>query len=196
MPEPSAAAAGAASLTKGRLLAGTMVPSTVCVVVAITASLVRHRPIGLVFEAGLPPTTQFAAGVLGGAGAGFLGAALFLRSKIFSDARALVSAALASARPGALELVAIAVAAGIGEELLFRGTLQPAWGLIGSSLIFTFVHFWVPIGGVARAIYIAFVFAVSLGLGWVFERAGLGAAMVAHATTDVTILLTAWRALA
>ncbi len=196
MPDPSAAAAGAASLTKGRLLAGTMVPSTICGVLAIAVSLVRHRPIGLLFEAGLSAGTELSAGLLGGAGAGVLGAALLLRSKIFSDARALASSALASARPGAPELVAIAVAAGVGEELLFRGTLQPAWGLIGSSLIFTFVHFWVPIGGVARAIYIAFVFAVSLGLGWLFERAGLGAAMVAHATTDLTILLTARRFLA
>jgi hypothetical protein len=150
MPDPSAAAPGAASLTKGRLLAGTMVPSTICGVLAIAVSLVRHRPIGSVFEAGLPATTQFAAGVLGGAGAGVLGATLLLRSKIFSDARALASSALASAWPG----------------------------------------------GAARAIYIAFVFAVSLGLDWLFEREGLGAAMVAHATTDLTILLTAQRVLA
>lgn len=57
-------------------------------------------------------------------------------------------------------------------------------------------RFWVPIGGAARAVYIAFVFAVSLGLGWLFGHAGLGAAMVAHAATDLTILLAAGRVLA
>jgi len=168
MSDPGAAAVSATSLTKGRLLAGTLVPSTICGIVAVAVTLLRHRPVGSLFEARLPAGSMVAGGLLVGAAAGVFGTVLFLRAKIFFDARALASGALTSAQPGVPELAAIAVAAGVGEELLFRGTLQPAWGLIPSSLIFTLVHFWVPIGGAARAAYVAFVLAVSLGLGWLF----------------------------
>ena len=44
------------------------------------------------------------------------------------------------ARVGILELVLIAAAAGIGEEVLFRGALQPEVGLIWSSVVFGGLH--------------------------------------------------------
>ena len=44
------------------------------------------------------------------------------------------------ARVGILELVLIAAAAGIGEEILFRGALQPEVGLIWSSVVFGGLH--------------------------------------------------------
>ena len=41
---------------------------------------------------------------------------------------------------GALEVVVISLAAGIGEELFFRGALQPEVGLIPASLVFGVLH--------------------------------------------------------
>ena len=41
---------------------------------------------------------------------------------------------------GALEVVVISLAAGIGEELFFRGALQPEVGLIPASLVFGLLH--------------------------------------------------------
>jgi membrane protease YdiL (CAAX protease family) len=38
------------------------------------------------------------------------------------------------------EWLLLAVAAGLGEELLFRGALQPVFGLISTSVIFALVH--------------------------------------------------------
>jgi membrane protease YdiL (CAAX protease family) len=41
-----------------------------------------------------------------------------------------------------LSLVLLAVASGMGEEVLFRGWLQAEVGLVGASLLFGAVHVW------------------------------------------------------
>jgi membrane protease YdiL (CAAX protease family) len=47
-------------------------------------------------------------------------------------------ALLRGARP--LDVVVLALASGTAEELLFRGALQPWWGLVPTSLAFGLVH--------------------------------------------------------
>ena len=90
----------------------------------------------------------------------------------------------------------ISLCAGVGEELLFRGALQPLAGLWVTSLIFTVVHF--QTGQFRRmnrwkALYAFFVFVVSLGLGAECVRIGLIAAIVTHTVVDI-IALTSLRA--
>ena len=71
----------------------------------------------------------------------------------------------------------VAILAGTGEEILFRGALQPVFGLVVSSLLFTFVHVQY---GLSPALLILFF--VSLGLGLVRRRYNTTAAIIAHAT--------------
>jgi membrane protease YdiL (CAAX protease family) len=60
--------------------------------------------------------------------------------------RTRAGAALAEALAGALgpltpaQVLVLAAASGIGEELFFRGALQPAVGFVVSSLVFGLVH--------------------------------------------------------
>ncbi len=97
---------------------------------------------------------------------------------------------------GALNPLWIGLSAGIGEELLFRGALQPILGIWWASFIFTLAHFrsgqfhsmnW------QKLIYAASVFVAGLFLGYVFLEIGLIAAMVTHAVVDVVSLFTARR---
>ena len=96
----------------------------------------------------------------------------------------------------ALNPLWISLSAGIGEELLFRGALQPIVGIWWASFIFTLAHFrsgqfhsmnW------QKLIYAASVFIAGLFLGYVFLEIGLIAAMVTHAVVDVVSLFTARR---
>jgi membrane protease YdiL (CAAX protease family) len=96
----------------------------------------------------------------------------------------------------ALNPLWISLSAGIGEELLFRGALQPILGIWWASFIFTLAHFrsgqfhsmnW------QKLIYAASVFIVGLFLGYVFLEIGLIAAMVTHAIVNVVSLFTARR---
>ena len=71
----------------------------------------------------------------------------------------------------------VAILAGTGEEILFRGALQPVFGLIVSSMVFALAHVQY---GFSPATLILFF--VSLGLGLVRKRYHSTAAIIAHAT--------------
>ncbi|WP_263787341.1 CPBP family intramembrane glutamic endopeptidase [Salinibacter grassmerensis] len=81
-----------------------------------------------------------------------------------------------------LSLVLLALASGIGEEVLFRGWLQAEMGLVGASLLFGAAHVWgrdaVPYG----------LYAAGMGglLGGLFTVTGsLWAPVLAHAVNNL-----------
>lgn len=87
-----------------------------------------------------------------------------------------------------LRPVWIAIAAGIGEEMLFRAGMQPLLGLWATALLFTVLHIrvydfrlrdktsWLQASGVA---------AMGVGLGLMFHYVGLLAAVLAHIMIDI-----------
>jgi membrane protease YdiL (CAAX protease family) len=80
--------------------------------------------------------------------------------------------------------------AGIGEELLFRGALQPLLGIWWTGLIFALAHYGT--GGFKSMNsmkwgYAAFLFLTSLMLGLVLTQIGLIATMVLHSVADAVI---------
>ncbi|MEM9659110.1 MAG: CPBP family intramembrane glutamic endopeptidase [Planctomycetota bacterium] len=88
-------------------------------------------------------------------------------------------------------LAAVAASAGVGEEILFRGAVQPlisqwttpAIGLGAASLLFGAAH-------AASATYFALAAAVGLYLGWLAQHYDdLVAPIVAHAGYDFIALL-------
>jgi uncharacterized protein len=88
--------------------------------------------------------------------------------------------------------LSIALAAGIGEELLFRAALQPLAGLWIASALFALAHLRTATlagSNLRKAIYLSNVFVVGVGLGLVFQYVGLIAAILIHATIDLAALL-------
>jgi uncharacterized protein len=84
-----------------------------------------------------------------------------------------------------IEIVAISILAGVGEEVLFRGAMQPEWGLIVTSLVFGLFH----IGG--RLTVTLGIWAACTGalLGWLaIATGGLLAPIVAHMVYDALAL--------
>ena len=73
----------------------------------------------------------------------------------------------------------VAILAGTGEEVCFRGALQPVFGLLISSLVFTATHVHY---GLSPAMLILFF--VSLGFGLLRQRYNTSVAIIAHATYD------------
>jgi hypothetical protein len=76
------------------------------------------------------------------------------------------------------EILILALASSVGEELLFRGALQPITGVWAQAIIFALLH----IGPGLRFLpWTASAFALGLGFGFLFELTGdLGAPIVAH----------------
>ena len=82
--------------------------------------------------------------------------------------------------------IALALAAGIGEEILFRGALLPRIGNPLSSLLFAALHAQYAISLATLEIFI-----LGLVLGWLRRRAGTTGAIVAHAGYDMILLVLA-----
>jgi hypothetical protein len=85
-------------------------------------------------------------------------------------------------------IIFISICAGVGEELLFRAGIQPFLGLWPTAFIFVLIHGYlnpwnwrISIYGSVMVLYIAV-------LGFLFEKAGILSAMVAHAAFDAILL--------
>jgi uncharacterized protein len=91
---------------------------------------------------------------------------------------------------GAKPLV-FSVLAGIGEESLFRGALQPLCGIWLASFVFAVLHFRTARfvqGRLKQFTYLLGVFAASIGLGLAYEHFGLMVAIALHTAVDFVAL--------
>jgi hypothetical protein len=83
------------------------------------------------------------------------------------------------------DVMIISVAAGVGEELLFRGVLQPEWGLVPASLIFGVLH----MGGSGTLVFGFWVAIMGGALGSLATWTdGLLAPIIAHTAYDAAAL--------
>jgi hypothetical protein len=84
------------------------------------------------------------------------------------------------------EAAIIAIAAGVGEELLFRGVIQREWGIVAASLLFGAAH----TGGRALVLFGCWAALMGLVLGAVAAiTGGIVAPVVAHTVYDFTAIL-------
>ena len=89
------------------------------------------------------------------------------------------------ATASSLEIVCISLAAGVGEELLFRGAVQAEFGVIVASVLFGVAH----IGGRSSVAFGLWVIVMGFGLGGLAHAAGgLLAPMEAHAAYDAVAI--------
>jgi membrane protease YdiL (CAAX protease family) len=85
----------------------------------------------------------------------------------------------------AWQMLVIATCAGIGEELFFRGALQPVVGLVAASLLFGLAH----VGARTMLAFGAWASAMGLVMGALANATGgLTAPMVAHGAYDLLAL--------
>jgi len=86
------------------------------------------------------------------------------------------------------QIVLISVCAGIGEELFFRGVVQPWLGIWITSIAFVLLHgylnpFNLPLTG--YGFYMVLVIGV---LGLMTEHIGILTAMISHSVIDIILL--------
>ncbi len=83
---------------------------------------------------------------------------------------------------GSVQIVALALASGVGEELFFRGALQPRVGLLLASLLFGLAHL---LPSWPLVLWSLFAGVAGLALGALFEVTGnLIAPVVAHVVVN------------
>lgn len=83
-----------------------------------------------------------------------------------------------------LGAIALGLSAGIGEEFLLRGAIQPRFGLVITSLLFALLHVQYGLGFTLVAL-----FGIGMLLGVVKNRFGTWAAVIAHAVFNMLVVL-------
>jgi hypothetical protein len=79
-------------------------------------------------------------------------------------------------------VLVLAVLSAVGEEMLFRGLLQPYVGLGLQAVLFGLLH---QMPGPSRWVWVAWAALVGFGLGAIFELTGsLAGPVVAHAVVN------------
>ncbi len=81
--------------------------------------------------------------------------------------------------PPILGGVLVSIAAGVGEEMLFRGALQPRLGVVMTSLLFGAVHVQYQVPGMLM------IFAVGLALGVLKQRTSTTFTACVHVIYDI-----------
>ncbi|MFD0931624.1 CPBP family intramembrane glutamic endopeptidase [Psychroflexus salinarum] len=79
--------------------------------------------------------------------------------------------------------------AGVGEEILFRGALQPLLGLWWTAILFVILHGYIVLSDLRKSIYGFFLIFVSAGFGYLTLYFDIYAAMAAHFIFDVIMFI-------
>jgi membrane protease YdiL (CAAX protease family) len=83
------------------------------------------------------------------------------------------------------EILFLSFCAGVGEEIVFRGMIQPWLGILTTSFMFIALHGYMSYSSWPKVIFGLILFAVGTILGVLGEYLGLLAAIVAHILYDV-----------
>jgi hypothetical protein len=147
-----------------------------------TGLLTRRSLPAVLARLGLraPTLSDVTSGVLGGLvgfvviiGFGILWTSLVTPEQFAEQTAA--SSQLAASVGSLTQAFLISAAVAIGEEVFFRGALQPVFGNLLTSLFFVAVHTQYTLTPATLAIFF-----VSLGLGWLRSRYSTNSAIIAH----------------
>ncbi len=86
------------------------------------------------------------------------------------------------------QIIFISICAGVGEEFLFRGAIQPLLGIWITSIIFVFIHGYLNPRNLPLFIYGIFMTLSIALIGYLTEAVGILSSMAAHTVVDVVLL--------
>lgn len=131
---------------------------------------------------------ELGIGTIGGILAALIVSGLTDFVPILRDVRQQAISVMRVEEIGLFHAVVLGLVAGIPEELLFRGALQPLIGILGAAILFGAAH------AVTRA-YLLYALIAGLGLGGLAAwRGDLWAVTAAHSVYDAClfVLLARW----
>jgi hypothetical protein len=88
-----------------------------------------------------------------------------------------------------MDIVFYSLCAGIGEEILFRGALQPLIGLWWVAILFVVLHGYISTKDWKKSIYGVFLILISAGFGYLTLYLDIFSAMAAHFIFDVIMFI-------
>ncbi len=95
---------------------------------------------------------------------------------------------IGSLRLRTTDIILVSLCAGIGEEILFRGGIQPLLGLWLTSIVFVALHGYLNPMNWRMSIYGIFMTVVIAGIGKLYDHVGAVSAFAAHTMIDIYLL--------
>lgn len=89
----------------------------------------------------------------------------------------------------------VSISAGIGEEIFFRGVLQPFLGVVITGVLFVAIHGYINPKNWRISIYGLYMTIGIIVIGVLTEKVGLITAIISHTVIDITLLLKTKKAL-
>jgi uncharacterized protein len=172
------------------LLVMSVISSSVYIFLAwLVFRFVLNVPFSHVFQSGFSVPLQIGIGTICGTiAAGVVGFVMF-RAPVADILKDYAIVRLISGiRFTAFDRIQVSLFAGFGEELLFRGALQPVFGIWLTSILFVGLHGYFKFTSRYHLVFGGMMFGLSAGLGLLFEWAGIVAAITAHAVYDMLML--------
>lgn len=87
-----------------------------------------------------------------------------------------------------IQIIFISICAGVGEELFFRGAIQPMLGVWFTSILFVLLHGYLNPFNMSLTIYGIYMVLVIGVLGLLTEYFGILTAMIGHTLIDIILL--------
>lgn len=154
---------------------------------AVIIEKVLDKPFLSVFEQITPWYFQVILGIIYGLLTSWV-AWQIVKSDMLTPVRSFFAELIQELHLNNYEIVFISFCAGVGEEILFRGAIQPLLGIWVTAILFIALHGYInplnwrlSIYGIVMCFFIA-------GMGYMCEHIGLISAIAAHFSIDVVLL--------
>ncbi len=141
----------------------------------------------IIFEHGWPIWQQIPVGLIYGFLAALIGWQV-IKLPVLQTTRTAYSRLIRSLNLNAFSILFISFCAGVGEEVLFRGALQPMLGVWFTAVLFVALHGYLNPTNWRMSIYGAFMTLAIVGIGYMSKHWGIVSAMAAHFMVDVVLL--------
>lgn len=146
----------------------------------------REKPIEIMTRSFIPLYWQIPIGVITGILIGWMGRWIISRPGL-KEIGQKYAKIIGSFGISSVGVWFVSFCAGFGEELLFRGALQPLLGIWLTAFIFVAIHGYLDPRNLKLSVYGLFMTAAIAGLGYITNYLGIWAASSAHMMIDVVL---------
>ena len=140
------------------------------------------------FQTQTPWYKEIGIGLLYGTVAAF-GGWFIVNMAFLSDTRSFFANLIQGLKLSILDILFISFCAGAGEEILFRGAIQPYLGVWITAIIFVAIHGYLNPKNWRISIYGTYMCLIIAGIGYLNDYYGITTAIAAHFAIDVVLLL-------
>lgn len=144
------------------------------------------EPVAVMTRSSAPLWQQMIVGIIVGLAAGG-GAWWVVRRPFMRSIEKKYSVMIHRLRLSVPAIVFLSICAGFGEELLFRGAVQPLLGIWLTALIFVAIHGYLNPMQWKISVYGLYMTVVIAVLGYLVEWQGIWAACIAHTLIDIVL---------